>query len=416
MIDPCSTTKKRILVLTPRFPYPPLGGDRLRIYQICKQLSPRFELSLLSMCESEEEMRAPIPEDGVFSRVDRVFHGRWDRITGCFRALPTRTPFQVGYYRNPEFERRLQQLASAHDCLLAHMIRIAPYMTRFNMPKILELTDAISMSYQRTARYADPIRAALYRMEGDRLLNFEREFAQRCDLSVLVSEVDRDFLFPSGEARNVLVCSNGVDTGSLPFRFEPDGVTIIFIGKNSTRPNMDAIVFFQEEVFPLVRSRIPEARFKVIGHIEPGFRRKLESRGVVVTGKVPDIAQAAAGASVGVCPLRIGAGIQNKILEYMALGIPTVTSTVGLEGLEAIAGVHLFTATDPSDWADRVVALLKDRRTAKEMAVAGRRFVEVHHPWSANISTLADAIDGLLRGSGLNTGQENSGRRFNEKR
>jgi len=360
------------------------------------------------MCESEEEMRATIPEDGVFSRVDRVLQGRWGSIIGCLRALPSRTPLQVGYYRNPEFERRLQQLASEHDCLLAHMIRTAPYITRFDMPKILEMTDAISMSYQRTAQLAEPVRAALYRMEGSRLLNFEREVAQKCDLNVLVSEVDRDFLFPSGEARKVLVCSNGVDTESLPFRFEPDGKTIIFIGKNSYRPNMDAIVFFQEEVFPLVRNRVPEARFKIIGQIEPAFRRKMESRGTIVTGKVPDIAQAAAGASVGVCPLRIGAGIQNKILEYMALGIPTVTSPVGLEGLEALAGVHLLTAADPSDWADSVVALLKDRRTAKEMAVAGRRFVEVHHSWSANMSTLADAIEGLLRGSGLNTREESS--------
>lgn len=403
MIDPRSTSRKRILVLTPRFPYPPMGGDRLRIYQICKQLSSRFELSLLSMCESEEEMHAPVPEDGVFSRIHRVFHGRWRRITGSVGTLPTRTPIQVGYYWNGEFDRKLQELAGTHDCLLAHLIRTAPYMARFDMPKILEMTDAISMSYQRTARHSDLVRAALYRMEGTRLLNFEREFARICDLNVLVSDVDREFLFPSGGAQNVLVCSNGVDTGSLPFRFEPDGKTVIFIGKNSTRPNMDAIVFFQEEVIPLVQAQLPQACFKVIGQIESGFRKKLESRGVVVTGEVSAIAQAAAGASVGVCPLRSGAGIQNKILEYMALGIPTVTSPVGLEGLDAVAGVHLVTATDPGDWADKVVALLKDRRMAREVAVAARRFVEAHHSWSAHISTLADAIEGLLRERGEGT-------------
>jgi glycosyltransferase involved in cell wall biosynthesis len=400
MVEPSLTSKKRILVLTPRFPYPPLGGDRLRIYQICRQLSTRFELSLLSMCESEEEMDAQIPNDSVFANVERIFHGKWSRLTGCFRAIPSRTPIQVGYYRNLSFEKRLQQMACNYDCLLAHLIRMAPYITQCKVPKVLEMTDAISMSYLRTVRHAQLIGAALYRLEGSRLLKFEREIALKCDLNVLVSEVDRDFLFPSDEASNVLVCSNGVDTKALPFRFRPDGKTIIFIGKNSTRPNMDAILSFQEEVFPLVQTRVPQARFKVIGQIETEFRRKLEARGVIVTGTVPNIAEAAAGASVGVCPLRIGAGIQNKILEYMALGIPTVTSRVGLEGLAAVPGVHLMTAVHPDDWAGKVVELLTNRITACKLASAARQFVEVHHSWSEQISTLADSIHGLIDGSG----------------
>jgi len=400
MVERCPTSRDRILVLTPRFPYPPLGGDRLRIYQICRQLSTRFDLSLLSMCESDEEMDAPIPNDGVFARVERVFHGKWGRVVGCLRAIPSRTPIQVGYYRNPDFEKRLRHMASEHDCLLAHLIRTAPYIAPFHLPKVLEMTDAISMSYLRTARHSRSISAALHFLEGRRLVNFEREMALKCDLNVLVSEVDREFLFPSGEARNVLVCSNGVDAGALPFQFAPDGKTIIFIGKNSTRPNMDAILFFQEEVFPLVRARLPEARFKVIGQIETEFRRKLEARGVIVTGTVPSVADAAVGASVGVCPLRIGAGIQNKILEYMAFGVPTVTSPVGLEGLAAVSGVHLMTADHPSEWADRIVELLVDRSISAPMAFAARRFVEEHHSWSAHIASLADSIHGLIRSSG----------------
>jgi glycosyltransferase involved in cell wall biosynthesis len=291
-------------------------------------------------------------------------------------------------------------MACKYDCLLAHLIRMAPYITRFKVPKILEMTDAISMSYLRTVQHAQLVRAALYRLEGSRLLNFERKFALKCDLNVLVSEVDRDFLFPSGEAPNVLVCSNGVDTSALPFRFTPDGKTVIFIGKNSTRPNMDAILFFQQEVFPLVQSRVPEARFKVIGQIEAEFRRKLETRGVIVTGTVTNIAEAASGASVGVCPLRMGAGIQNKILEYMALGIPTVTSRVGLEGLSAVPGVHLMTAVKPGDLAEKVVELLTNRISACKLASAARQFVEVHHSWSEQISSLADSIDDLIDGSG----------------
>lgn len=388
--------KRRILVLTPRFPYPAVGGDRLRIYQICKQLSSEFELSLLSLCESEEEMDAPLQNDGVFARVERVFHGKWRRLTGCLRVLPSRTPFQVGYFRNALFEKRVQQLAIQHDCLLAHLIRTGPYITQFKLPKVLEMTDAISLSYRRTAEYAQPIKAAFYRIEANRLLNFERKIAQQCDLCVLVSDVDRNFLFPSGAHSNVLVCSNGVDSQALPFRFQPDAQMIIFIGKNSSSPNMDGILFFVKEVMPLVRARVPQARFKVIGQISAEFRRKLETLGVLVTGTVPNIAEAATGASVGVCPLRIGAGVQNKMLEYMALGIPAVTSPVGLEGLEAVSGVHLMTATKPEEWADQVVKLLQDRDLARSLAVAGRRLVEAQHSWPSQISKLSDSIHKLI--------------------
>ncbi len=392
---------RRILVLTPRFPYPPAGGDRLRIYQICKQLSSEFELSLLSMCESEEEMEAPIQSDGVFKQIERVFHGKWRRVTGCLRALPSRTPFQVGYYRNALFEKRVHQLASQHHCLLAHLIRTGPYIAQFKLPRVLEMTDAISLSYRRTVEHVDPIKAALYRIEAKRLLDFERYVALECDLCVLVSDVDRNFLFPSGVHSKVLVCSNGVDSQALPFRFNPDGKTIIFIGKNSTRPNMDGIMYFVKEVMPLVRARVPQVQFRVIGQISAEFRRKLESHGVIVTGTVANVAEAATGASVGVCPLRIGAGVQNKILEYMALGVPAVTSPIGLEGLEAISGVHVMTATRPQDWADQIGRLLQDRDLARNLAVAGRRFVEAQHSWSSQISKLSCLIHKLIEDFGV---------------
>jgi glycosyltransferase involved in cell wall biosynthesis len=391
-----AASRRRILVLTPRFPYPPAGGDRLRIYQICKQLSSEFELSLLSMCESDEEMEAPIQNDGVFSQVERVFHGKWPRMAGCLRALPTRTPFQVGYYRNAFFEKRVHQLASQHHCLLAHLIRTGPYIAQFKLPKILEMTDAISLSYQRTVEHVDPVKAALYRIEADRLLKFERNIALECDLCVLVSDVDRNFLFPSGAHSNVLVCSNGVDSQAFPFRFHPDGKTVIFIGKNSTRPNMDGIMFFVREVMPLARARVPQVQFRVIGQISAEFRRKLENHGVIVTGTVANVAEAARGASVGVCPLRMGAGVQNKVLEYMALGVPAVTSPIGLEGLEAVSGVHVMTATKPQDWADQIGQLLQDRDLAQNLAVAGRRFVEAQHSWPSQISKLTNSIHKLI--------------------
>lgn len=356
----------------------------------------RFELSLLTMCDSEEDMERAIPEDGIFTRVDRVFHSPARRLAGSLAAVPSRNPIQVGYYRNQAFAKRLRELAPSHDALFAHLIRTGSYITDYRLPRIVEMTDAISLSYARTAKHAGWPRSALYQMEADRLVRYERAIVRNCDLTVLVSEVDRDFLFPSKKEPKLMVCSNGVDTKGIPFRFSPDGRTIIFIGKNIAHYNVDGILYFSEQILPLVKARRPDARFKVIGQIKSEFREKLERQGVVVTGPVECVADAAQNAAVAVCPLRIGAGLQNKMLEYMAMGVPAITSLIGLEGLNAIPDVHLQIATTPSDWAEKVCHLLHDRKRAETLAVAGREFVEGHHSWQLLITPLADAISKLL--------------------
>lgn len=389
------SVKKRILVLTPRLPYPPVGGDRLRIYEICRHLSAEFELSLLTMCDSEEDMERLIPEDGIFVRVDRVLHSSLRRLVGSFAAVASRNPIQVGYYHNRAFARRLRELAPSHDALLAHLIRTGSYITDYRLPRIVEMTDAISLAYARTAKQTRWLRSALYQMEARRLVRYERAIVENCDLAVLVSPVDRDYLFPAGNGLNLMVCSNGVDTRRIPFRFSPDGRTIIFIGKNIAHYNVDGIRYFSEQIFPLVKARRPDAQFKVIGQIRSEFREKLERRGILVTGSVKCVAEAARNASVAVCPLRIGAGVQNKLLEYMAIGIPAITSSIGLEGLNAIPDVHLMTAAAPSDWAEKICHLLHDRKRAETLALAGREFVEGHHSWHALIAPLTSAISEL---------------------
>lgn len=387
--------KPKLLVLTPRYIYPPIGGDRLRIYQICKELSKDFDLTLLSMCESAAEVEMPVPEDGVFSSVDRVLHQRWRRLIGCLRTLPTSTPLQVGYYQNRAFEKRLRELIPSYDGLLAHLIRTGAYVTPFRIPKVLEMTDAISLSYERTVAHVGPLRKAVYRIEAKRLKQYERDIVERCDLTVLVSKIDRNFLFPNG-GRKLLVCSNGVDTQSFPFQFHPDGKTIIFIGKNIAHYNVDGILYFAEEILPLVKSRYQDAQFKVIGQIRPEFKRELERRGILVTGAVENVAEAARSATVGVCPLRIGAGVQNKLLEYMALGVPAVTSAIGLEGIDAIPNVHLLTAETPQEWADQIIRLLLDRDESQKLAGAARRFIEGHHSWSSTLASLRSSVKEIM--------------------
>jgi len=390
--------KRRVLVLTPRWPYPPIGGDRLRIYQICRHLAAEFELTLLSLCESKEDLESPVLADGLFARVERVFHHPWRRAWGMAAALPGRSPMQTGYYRNGALAERLRALAPEHDALLAHLVRMAPYILEYRLPRIVEMTDAISLAYTRTAAHSKGARRLAWRAEASRMQRYERRVIRECDQTVLVSNVDRDWLKLGDDRHKVLVCGNGVDTQALPFEYAPDGRTIVFIGKNLAQYNVDAILWFAREALPAIQARLPRAKFRVVGEIRPELAERLRAMGVDATGRVADMREATRHATVGVCPLRIGAGVQNKLLEYMALGIPAVTSPIGLEGLGAVPGRHLALAATPREWVEHVAALLEQPALGRGYACAARQYVQDEHSWAAHLGPLREAVHRLTGG------------------
>lgn len=397
--DGAEPHRSRLLVLTSRYPYPVVGGDRLRLYRICVELAKDHDLTLLSLCDDRADLNAPVPADGVFAHVERFYRPTWRSWLASLIAIASRTPLQVAYYRDRPFLARAHELAASHDGVLAHLIRTGAGITDLPGPKFLELTDAISLNYERaqpaSSRHRLDPRTLAYRLETGRLKPFEQRIVEHFDRSFLVSQVDLDHLFAPDDPRRdaVVVAGNGVDTHALGYAFAPDGTDIAFIGNVSSLQNFDAALHFATDVLPLVRARRPEARFVVAGRIEDSRRAVLARLpGVVVTGEVPDVAAAVRGAGVGVAPLRIGAGIQNKVLEYFALGLPCVSTPLALEGIGAVDGRDLVVAESAAAQADAVVRLLTDRVEAERLARSARAYVEAGHSWEQALAPLREAI------------------------
>jgi glycosyltransferase involved in cell wall biosynthesis len=243
------------------------------------------------------------------------------------------------------------------------------------------------------------MRAAVFGLEQPRIARYERRVLATFDTSVLVSQVDRDYLaqdqvMPAGD---VLVCPNGIDLESYPFqRHDPDSTTVAFVGNLQSLQNLDAVFWFAKEVLPRLRARDLGYRLKVIGRIRRWDRARLaQIPGVDVTGEVDAIAAHLAGCLCGVCPVRIGAGIQNKILEYMAAGLPAIVSTIGLEGLRARPGEDLLVANEPRDYEAAILTLRGPNGRGRTLAVSGRRYVEQHHNWTQNLQPLVDRLKAL---------------------
>jgi glycosyltransferase involved in cell wall biosynthesis len=389
------TRRLRLLVITPRYPFPPIGGDKLRIHSLSCELAEHFDLTLASLCDDPRvEPALTTPPVPPYRLVYRVYLPRWRSWVSSAAALGSRLPLQVAYYRSAEFDALLRRLIPEHDVIVTHLIRLAPYGEDCGVPRVLEMTDAISMNMARAAEHPNlrSLRYWLYRIEARRTRRYERLVAERFDLVSLISRVDRDHVFPSAElACRVLVVPNGAHPA--PQISIGTTANVVFIGNVRSLQNRDALRYFVNDILPAVRSVRPDVRLRVIGPVPAHEASRLRRcAGVDILGEVPSVSQALNGAALGVCPVRIGAGMQNKLLDYLAHGLPAITSAVGLEGLDAQPGRHLLLAESTQQWVDQVLRVLADRELSKRLGTAGRQLVRAQYSWSDCARPLVDGI------------------------
>lgn len=382
----------RLLMVTTRWPYPVNGGDGLRVHQLAKALRPHFDITLAALCQRPDVDTRPATESGIFCEAYVMTHPRWMSWMNAARAFLNGDALQVAYFRSAGFAAMVRDLASQHDVILAHLIRAAPYALQCDMPRVLEMTDAVSMSMSRAPLTCSSTlpRALLYRAEARRVTRFESDMLRRFDAVSVVSKVDAaELLKNAGRAEHpfLLVAPNGV--APAPSLQLGGSMDLAFIGNMRTLPNRDAIAFFVGEVLPEVRRRESTARLRVIGPIDARLARQLGRQdGVDVAGEVENLTSALHGAAGGICPVRMGAGIQNKVLEYLAHGLPVVTSPIGLQGVNALAGNHLLVARSVAEWVSHVVSVLRPCEEVRAMARRGRDWVTQHHDWAVCASPL----------------------------
>jgi len=380
----------KILILTPRLPYPVIGGDKIRIYNICKILSEAgHQLTLLSFVENknEAELAQNHPDKRIFSRVSTIVLSKQKSWFNSFIGLFRRWPLQISYYQSKKMTSLAdKEIASGnYDAILVHLIRMAPYaMKHSNVKKVLEMTDAISMNYSRSGKYKVKglsgkvyLLGQLYRIEEERVRRYEEECIDKFDSTVVVSDVDRNYLtknLTSAIREKVKVIPHGVAEKFLEVAsvdYNPN--LIIFMGNMRTFQNTDAALYFIKEIYPLIQAKHQSVKFRVIGNEPPLALRKFDGqKGIEITGRVDEVINYAKGAAVSVCPMRIGAGIQTKVLESMAMGVPVVLTSVAAEGIEGKAGEHFLVADTAQEFAAEVLKIIKNPSLRNRLSRAGK--------------------------------------------
>ncbi|HEY7203381.1 MAG TPA: TIGR03087 family PEP-CTERM/XrtA system glycosyltransferase [Methylomirabilota bacterium] len=379
-------------MLAHRIPYPPHTGDKTRAFHIARHLSARHDLTLGFLVDDERDLggidalRRIVP-DLVFERLRKpVSLARG--ITGLARGGTVTLP----YFYSARLARQIRRRSgeARFDVVYASSTAMAQYAPG-DVPLVMDFVDVDSDKWRQYAEHRPAPFSWLYRAEGRRLQSCEGEIARRARVCLLATDVEEGQLRSFAPWAHTAVIPNGIDSGYYSPRLEepsePAGV--IFTGAMDYLPNIDAVQHFCADILPLVRRDVPDAVFYIVG-LNPSadVRRLGEQPGVVVTGSVPDVRPYYARTTVCVAPLRIGRGIQNKVLQGMAMGLPVVASPLAARGVRAEPGVHYEVAEAPEMFARHVARLLQCPEARRALGRAGRACIEAHYTWEHNLAGL----------------------------
>jgi sugar transferase (PEP-CTERM/EpsH1 system associated) len=385
----------RILMVVPRVPWPLDKGDRLTVHHYLRFFAARHAVTLVAFAEDASERAGVEHVRDLCARVEVVPLPRARGIARAARAFASGDPFQIEYYRSAAMRRRVAAVAAEErpDVAYAHTLRMAQYVRDLSCPRVLGAQVSMTLNYERlAARARSPLRRIFYRMEHRRLRACERSIAAGLERCLVISEKDRAAIEAGGEPlENAMLLPHGVDGAefSPDPRVRADPATIVLTGNMGYAPNEDAAVHFCASIFPRVLARRPDARLAIVGTDPTRAVRALAQKpGVEVTGRVPRVVEWLRRAEVAVAPLRVGAGLQNKVLEAMATGLPVVATSIANEGIGAPAGRAIEIADEPQDFAEAVVSLLADPGRRERMGRAARAFIEERFTWERYLEVL----------------------------
>ncbi|HET7267508.1 MAG TPA: TIGR03087 family PEP-CTERM/XrtA system glycosyltransferase [Oleiagrimonas sp.] len=394
---------RALLFLCHRLPWPPDKGDKIRSYHVLRHLAAHYHVYLGTFVDDPDDWRHVAEVKtlcaGTCIRPLKPWLARWRALAALARGEAL-TP---GCYRDPVMRRWIEQLVAAHrvDLALCYSSGVAPLVMRHDqLPRVMDFVDADSDKWQQYAQTRHGLKRLIYQREAHRLASFERSVAMRFDASVFVSEAEAAFFRrddPTLEYR-VHGIPNGVDTAYWdPHRdyrnpYPTDTRVVVFVGAMDYRANVHAAQWFAREVWPRVSAGRTDARFYIVGsHPTREVLGLGDQPGITVTGRVDDVRPYLAHAHVVAAPLRIARGIQNKVLEALAMQKVVLTTPEAWEGIEDFAGRKGLISDSPETMADATLRWLDVTRPAR--VPAARAAVMSRYDWARNL----DAYENVLR-------------------
>jgi polysaccharide biosynthesis protein PslH len=394
-----------ILFLAHRAPWPPDRGDRIRSWHMFQALTRLAPVHVAALCDTKADADIARAKLGSLAASLHLEVRRRSRPAALLQSLVRRAPASVTAFGNAGLARHVGGLINHGN--ITHVIGFSgqmgqyiPPRDRFSGPVVMDFVDVDSAKFEAYAATAtNPLLRHIYAREARMLAACEAKLAARADASLFVSAAEAALFRDRSDGDKIHALENGIDT----MRFDPKGdftplpasagPLLVFTGQMDYHPNIDAVNWFARDVLPLVRQEHGSARFAIVGRAPTREVSALAALpGVTVTGEVPDVRPWLAAATVVVAPLLLARGVQNKLLEAMAMARPIVATPAAAEGIDAVHGEHLRIADGPAAFAKTVSALLADPASATAMGRAARQRMLDRYGWDAQLAPLTGLL------------------------
>lgn len=388
-----------ILYLVHRIPFPPNKGDKVRSYHLLKHLAAQHRVFLGTFMDDPEDEIHIETLKGICAEVHvSTLSPKFARLRSL-NGLLSDDPLTIRYYRDASFQSWVEKTCATRriDTAVVFSSAMAQYVEHIaRLPTLVDFVDVDSAKWTQYAQNHRWPLSWVYRREGQTLLRYEKQIAMEAARSFFVTDAEAALfsrLAPECAVRVEAMC-NGVDAEFFepsdrhPSPFDPDELPVVFTGAMDYWPNIDAVAWFANDVVPLLRKQWPTLRFYIVGRSPVPAVQALANDAIVVTGTVPDVRPYLQHAQTVVAPLRLARGIQNKILEAMAMARPVVASPSCVSPIDAVSGQDLVVAETAEDYCKQIGTLLAAPSLANAIGVAARTRVMERYSWEANLSRI----------------------------
>ena len=387
--------KDKLLFVCSRFPFPLDKGDKLRAYHQIRFLSKKFDVVLVATDQKKinpqqiQELKKFCKEIYAF-KVTKL-EMAWNILKSLFVGIP----LQVGYFYSYKAHKKINDLLGDADIKFSvfQLLRTAIYQDKKENKSIaaLDYMDALSVGMERRFLkernwWLQPI---IY-LEAKLLKNYERKVYEKFDKHFIISEEDKNLL-TNLKDKKLYVNSNGIDTDYFQQNadYSKKQYDIVFVGNMSYAPNIVAVNYMAEKIIPELPENI---RFLIAGASPTSKVKKLANKNITVSGWIDDIREAYSKANIFVAPMKTGTGLQNKLLEAMAMGVPCITTKLCNKALKATEGQEILLADNDDELARKIMLMMLNEVSRKEIGSAGRRFVIKNYSWENNVNEMIEVL------------------------
>ena len=385
-------------MILPRVPFPLEKGDKLRAFQQIKSLSKHNEIILCALNHNRNlDKQKAFGKLQPYCRSINFIDLPWYAIPfNIFRAFLKGLPLQVGYFYNAGANRKIKKLFNEYrpDHVYCQLLRTAEFGAHLPAPKTIDYQDVFSYGVKRRVERSSFWMKPVLKLEYKRLVAYEEKMFLAFDNKTIISYPDRN-LMQVTEKDKIAVIPNGVDYDFFKPRESAKQYDLVFTGNMSYPPNVDAAGFLAHNIMPLVWKKLPETTVLLAGAKPSAKVKSLESGKVKVSGWLDDIRDAYSAAKVFIAPMRIGTGLQNKLLEAMAMKIPAITTPLANDALRAAHEKEILIGNSAQELAGHIVRLLTDNKFAGDIAEKGYSFVHKHYSWDEATERLEEIMKSI---------------------